>query len=113
MNHLFVSSDGALFDTRRADWSATPLRADYRRTHREINTTIELRATLRAGPCAWPGGYPLYFITDDGEALSFETVRAEYRQCAYSARNEVSDGVAHRSVRHQLWGCRPYLHAFG
>lgn len=24
------------------------------------------------GPYAWPGGYPVYFITDDGEALSFE-----------------------------------------
>ena len=29
---------------------------------------------------AWPGGYPLYFVTADGEALSFEAAIAERRQ---------------------------------
>lgn len=27
---------------------------------------------LAAGPYAWPGCYPLYFVMRDGEALSFE-----------------------------------------
>ena len=80
--HLFVSESGALFDTRMPGWSARPLRADYRRTHANIDTTLQLRATLRAGAYAWPGGYPLYFVASDGEALSFESVRENYAQCA-------------------------------
>jgi hypothetical protein len=92
MEHLFVSDDGSLYDTRAVDWANHPLRADYRRTHCEINSTIELRATLRAGAYAWPGGYPLYFITSDGCALSFETVRAEYAQCSRAIRERSRDG---------------------
>lgn len=92
-SHLFVDScDGALFDTRAPNWSANPLRAIYRRTFSDINSTLELRATLRAGAHAWPGGYPLYFITSDGAALSFDTVRAEYSQCARAIRDNLRDG---------------------
>jgi len=45
-----------------------------------IQTVSEFRAAMRQGPYAWPGGYPLFFITEDGDALSFEAVRAERRQ---------------------------------
>lgn len=91
--HLFVSSvDGTLFDTRLPDWSAHPLRADYCRTHREIRSTLQLRATIRAGKYAWPGGYQMFFITYDGEALSFESVRDNYSRCAYSMRHGINDG---------------------
>jgi hypothetical protein len=34
----------------------------------------ELKSILRAGPYAWPGGYPQYFIAGDGNALSFAAV---------------------------------------
>jgi hypothetical protein len=34
-------------------------------------TIDQFRETLEAGPYAWPGGYPRYFIMADGEALSF------------------------------------------
>ena len=43
-------------------------------------TLLEIKRALRSGPYAWPGGYPLYFITNDGAALSFKTVRAEWRE---------------------------------
>ena len=43
-------------------------------------TLAEIKSALRAGPYAWPGGYPLYFVTADGAALSFVAVRAEWRQ---------------------------------
>ena len=81
-NHHFISDcDGALYDTRLANWSAArPLRPDYRRTFARIDTAAQLKATLRAGAYAWPGGYPLYFITSDGAALSFAAVRRELRQ---------------------------------
>lgn len=29
---------------------------------------------------AWPGGYPLYIHMDDGEALSIDAARAEWKQ---------------------------------
>lgn len=92
--YLFVSdSDGALYDTRVAAWSAgLPLRANYRRTASEIRTVADLKATLRNGPYAWPGGYPLYFITSDGAALSFESVQKEFRLIVDSIQTGTNDG---------------------
>jgi hypothetical protein len=80
--HLFVSScDGALYDTRIPHWSSLPpLRANYSRGMREIASTADLKAALRNGEYAWPGGYPLYFLASDGEALSFDSVRENLRQ---------------------------------
>lgn len=46
-----------------------------------VNTTKDLKTALRNGQWAWPGGYPLYFITSDGAALSFEAVRENFRLC--------------------------------
>jgi hypothetical protein len=40
----------------------------------------EIKKALRSGQYTWPGAYPLFFVTEDGEALSFETVRKEWRQ---------------------------------
>jgi hypothetical protein len=34
----------------------------------------ELRAIVKGGPYAWPGGYPIYFACADGGALSHEAV---------------------------------------
>ncbi len=93
-NHLFVSStDGHLYDTRKPEWHKhAPLRKDYCRTFETIDNSRELRATIRNGGYAWPGGYQLYFITTDGEALCFDCVRSEYYQCAYSVRHKINDG---------------------
>jgi hypothetical protein len=91
-DHLFLSSDGALHDTRAAGWSQKPLRTDFSFTHARIRSTAELRATLRAGQYAWPGGYQLYFVTSDGAALSFEAVRAELQQVLRSISTHANDG---------------------
>jgi hypothetical protein len=40
----------------------------------------DLKAALRNGPYAWPGGYPLYFVAGDGEAMSFDAVRGNFRE---------------------------------
>lgn len=40
----------------------------------------QLKEALRSGPYAWPGGYPLYFIAADGEALSFKAVQENLRE---------------------------------
>lgn len=89
--HLHVF-EGSLYDTRRSDWSARPVRENYSRHHRDIRTVADLKATLRAGAYAWPGGYPLYFITSDGDALSFETVREEFPRIATAIRDSDRNG---------------------
>lgn len=43
-------------------------------------TLLEIKSALRSGQYAWPGGYPCYFVTQDGAALSFDAVRLEWRQ---------------------------------
>lgn len=79
-DHLFVSStDGHLYDTRDPDWSHHPLRMNYRLSHREIQTAADLKACLRAGEYTDVGGYPLFFVTANGDALSFASVRANLR----------------------------------
>lgn len=35
-------------------------------------TKDEFLAELESGPFSWPGGYPKYFYTADGEAISFK-----------------------------------------
>jgi hypothetical protein len=42
----------------------------------------EIKRTLRDHPAgyAWPGGYPLYWITADGAALAWHVVRDEWRE---------------------------------
>lgn len=91
--HFFISEcDGSLSDTRNAKWASEPLRVNYRRTHREIKTVADLKATLRAGPFAWPGGYPMYLITSDGGTLSFKTVREEFHNIAYAIKHKQDDG---------------------
>lgn len=54
------------------------------------HTTItprEFAQYLASGPFAWPGGYPIYFITADGAALSFEAAKANARPIFQAIRN--------------------------
>lgn len=47
---------------------------------------------LADGPYAWPGGYPLYFITNDGAALSFKAAQENAEQIRDSIINKTNDG---------------------
>lgn len=60
--------------------------------HPEIKTGLEYRETLRAGPYAWPGGYPLILVCDDGAALCFDCGRSETRQVIRAIRDKRRDG---------------------
>lgn len=44
-----------------------------------INSISDFRRAMHHGPYAFPGGYPLYFVTADGAALSWEAAKAERR----------------------------------
>jgi hypothetical protein len=59
-----------------------------------IYTVSDFRKAMRHGPYAWPGGYPCYFITADGAALSFKTAKAERRQ--------IVEAISHNQ-RHSGW----------
>lgn len=43
---------------------------------------------IESGPYVWPGGYPKYFITHDGEAISFNS--------AYKNRYLISYAIKHQ-----------------
>jgi hypothetical protein len=58
----------------------------------KIKNKTDLAEALKNGPYAWPGGYPLFFITDDGAALSFDTVKAEIENVQHSIETESNDG---------------------
>jgi hypothetical protein len=55
-------------------------------------TTTELKNEIRSGEYAWPGGYPKYFVTDDGEAMSFDSVKENYRLVLDSVKHKNNDG---------------------
>ena len=58
----------------------------------KIENTKKLHEVLKSGPYAWPGGYPLFFITSDGAALSFEAVNQEIESVQDSIETECNDG---------------------
>jgi hypothetical protein len=58
----------------------------------QINSISDFRAAMRNGQYAWPGGYPCYFITSDGAALSFDAARQERRNILESIATRSNDG---------------------
>lgn len=48
----------------------------------------QFRADL-SEPYAWPGGYPRFFITDDGESLSY----AAARECQAEIESAIESGA--------------------
>jgi hypothetical protein len=58
----------------------------------DINTVADLDEALEHGPYAWPGGYPVYFVTADGGALAFKTVEAEYDTIADAINDDDTNG---------------------
>ena len=50
---------------------------------KNIDGARKLKEALRNGPYAWPGGYPVYFIAADGEAISFQAVCDNFKSCLH------------------------------
>ena len=57
-----------------------------------ITSICDFRKAIRNGAYAWPGGYPLFFVMADGEALSFEAAKENHREIlealAHGQRND-------------------------
>ena len=60
--------------------------------HSAINTSRDFLETLKAGPFAWPGGYPIFFIMSDGEPLSFNSAKTNAMLIARSICHKARDG---------------------
>jgi len=58
----------------------------------QINNSRDLKAALRHGPYTQLGGYPVYFIASDGEALSYKAVKENYRLILRAVREQSDDG---------------------
>ena len=52
----------------------------------------DIVSSLRQGPYAWPGGYPKFFITSDGEALSHQGVKQNIWQVLRDTRDKSRSG---------------------
>lgn len=57
----------------------------------DIKTVSDFRKAYRLGPYAWPGGYPMYFVTSDGAAISWNAARYN--------RRYILQALAHRNDR--------------
>jgi hypothetical protein len=87
--HLYVSDDGDLYDTRKADWHRAPLRKGFQTFHREISNIAQFKATWRA---RHRSNYSLAFLTDDGAALCEECVKNNLSRIISSVRSGDRDG---------------------
>lgn len=58
----------------------------------DIRNSADLRAAVRAGPYAWPVGYAVAYLCDDGESLCPACIRAEYRRVLRAVRGQLRDG---------------------
>ena len=56
-----------------------------------INTVQDLRIAARR-PFAWPGGYPTYFVCEDGAALCHRCVALERRNILEAVHHKLRDG---------------------
>lgn len=53
----------------------------------KIDSISDFRRAIRNGAYAWPGGYPLFFITADCASLSFEAAKQERRAILEALRD--------------------------
>lgn len=92
--HLLASStDGHLYDTRKVGWANNPIRRNYICAPNGLYSKARhVAAEIRNGAYAWPGGYPKFFVTQDGEALCYKCARKEFRRVAWDFLNNASTG---------------------
>jgi len=58
---------------------------------KRIAVLRKVKEAIRNG-YAWPGGYPLYIVMEDGEALSIEAAKAEFKLVAHATLFAQRDG---------------------
>lgn len=101
--HFMVDTEGALVRLDRPGYPT--VRRNYRLSHGRISTVADLKATIRDGRYAWPGGAPLYFVAADGQPLSWQAVLDNLRE-VYSA---IEIGECDRTNGWLVVACLPNL----
>lgn len=99
--HFFIADSGELFDTRDSDWSAHPLRANYRKHHRAIDSVADFKACLRAGKTTDLGGYPLYFLDNEGNAISFDAAHKSFAIYAREIEQKERGRITHCDINYE------------
>lgn len=56
------------------------------------DTLRDVKRAIRDGGYAWPGGYPLYVVMDDGEALSVAAARENWRKIVHETLHGLRGG---------------------
>jgi len=51
-------------------------------------TVEDFKRELELGPYAWPGGYPRYFVMEDGEAMSFDFAKENLKLLCEAIEDE-------------------------
>ncbi len=62
-----------------------------------MSKTREFRQAIRS-KYAFPGGYPLYLVLDDGEALCIDCAKIEYKALSNSTKGNYNDGFTVKYV---------------
>jgi hypothetical protein len=60
-----------------------------------IRNAKDFRVAIQNGPHAWPGGYPVYFVMGDGEAVSYKAAIAERKNLLSSLVEKRKTGAAY------------------
>ncbi len=97
--NFMVGCDGDL--VRVSDRSYAVVREKFEYHHREITNGKELCATLRAGPYAWPGGYPLFIGDSSGEVAHFECVKENLSSIIYDLRHTNRFGPMYCEINYE------------
>jgi hypothetical protein len=58
----------------------------------QIHSVSDFRRAVRIGPYAWPGGYAVLFLTDDGGQICHKCAEKERRLIADSIGSKSNDG---------------------
>lgn len=92
-SEFVVMSSGDLYHSRYVPGQGfvwRHVRHTYQQHFPKITNSLELRATIRADAVAWPGGYPLYLVCEDGGCLCFKCARQAYPTLARAWRSDVT-----------------------
>ena len=68
------------------------VRKDVAKHYREIDSINKLKACLRAGEYTFPGCYRLFFYTEDGSVLSFDSVLDNLQEIFFSMMHDLKNG---------------------
>jgi hypothetical protein len=90
-HEIYLAESGDLFQIA-PDHTWTLVREKHSYHFATIDSLKKVKSTLRAGQHSWPGGYPLFFITECGSSLCFDCVRKEFRQVVYEYLSDFSAG---------------------